>query len=127
MHQTELIGGGGDSLLVSLSLSLYVRPHAPSKIATALRIKAVCVVRLFVACLPLVGCAGRVMCPRNGFFRSTSTTASRLAEKPGQDTQLITVDEKLVRSPPRSTGHTNWGLSDVLLITSLESGVKKLP
>ncbi|KAI9536984.1 NADH dehydrogenase Fe-S protein subunit 4 ndufs4 [Dissostichus eleginoides] len=28
-------------------------------------------------------------------IRSTSTSTSRLAEKPGQDTQLITVDEKL--------------------------------
>ncbi|XP_045892076.1 NADH dehydrogenase [ubiquinone] iron-sulfur protein 4, mitochondrial [Micropterus dolomieu] len=28
-------------------------------------------------------------------LRSTSTSTSRLAEKPGQDTQLITVDEKL--------------------------------
>ncbi|XP_026177199.1 NADH dehydrogenase [ubiquinone] iron-sulfur protein 4, mitochondrial [Mastacembelus armatus] len=28
-------------------------------------------------------------------IRSTSTSISRLAEKPGQDTQLITVDEKL--------------------------------
>lgn len=36
-------------------------------------------------------------------FRSASTSTSRLAEKPGQDTQLITVDEKLVRIPPGAT------------------------
>lgn len=40
-------------------------------------------------------------------FRSTSTSTLRLAEKPGQDTQLITVDEKLVRIPPCSTWHTD--------------------
>lgn len=49
-------------------------------------------------------------------FRSTSTSTSRLAEKSGQDTQLITVDEKLVRIPPRSTWHTDCFLS--LLLSS---------
>lgn len=46
-------------------------------------------------------------------FRSTSTSTFRLAEKSGQDTQLITVDEKLVRIPPCSTWHTDWCLSDL--------------
>merc|ERR1712083_1010443 len=32
-------------------------------------------------------------------IRATSTSTSRLAEKPGQDTQLITVDEKLDITP----------------------------
>uniref|UniRef100_A0A3B3U7X5 Uncharacterized protein n=1 Tax=Poecilia latipinna TaxID=48699 RepID=A0A3B3U7X5_9TELE len=32
-------------------------------------------------------------------LKSASTSASRLAEKAEQDTQLITVDEKLVRIP----------------------------
>lgn len=61
-------------------------------------------------------------------FRSTSTSTSRLAEKPGQDTQLITVDEKLVRIPPWSTWHTDWCLSG-LLSSNYPPGktVKKLP
>ncbi|XP_034094393.1 NADH dehydrogenase [ubiquinone] iron-sulfur protein 4, mitochondrial [Gymnodraco acuticeps] len=46
-------------------------------------------------------CVGRVSVLNAAYklalnpIRSTSTSTSRLAEKPGQDTQLITVDEKL--------------------------------
>lgn len=55
-------------------------------------------------------------------FRSISTSTSRLAEKPGQDTQLITVDEKLVRIPSCSTWPTDGCLSD-LPITFLEKNI----
>lgn len=99
MHQTELIGGGGDSLLVPF-FSLYTCSAASSKVVSI----AECdLFNLPICCMSGLG---EFFSASNVYlmvFRSTSTSASRLAEKPGQDTQLITVDEKLVRIPPRST------------------------
>lgn len=97
MHQTELIGGGRDSLLVSV---LLLRPGPGCSAPPTCRL--VWVIHLFDARLPFVW-----LCLASDVylmvFRSASTSTSRLAEKPGQDTQLITVDEKLVRIPPRAT------------------------
>lgn len=60
-------------------------------------------------------------------FRSTSTSTSRLAEKPGPDTQLITVDEKLVRITLWSAWQIDVCLICCLPITFLEKILKNSP
>lgn len=98
MHQTELIGGGGEGN------SFFLCPCAvvQSWILGSPNALLVWVIHLFDARLPFV----RLCLASDVYlmvFRSASTSTSRLAEKPGQDTQLITVDEKLVRIPPCAT------------------------
>lgn len=84
-------------------------------------VKCVCLIDISISwlCLTVFCCAFTVLLM---VFRSTSTSTSRLAEKPGQDTQLITVDEKLVRIPSCSTWPTDGCLSD-LPITFLENHI----
>lgn len=90
---------------------LCLFPAVWSRIPGSPNVSLVWVIHLFDARLPFVW-----LCLASDVylmvFRSTSTSTSRLAEKPGQDTQLITVDEKLVRIPPRATWPTDWCLSD---------------
>lgn len=100
-------------------------PVVQSWIHSSPNVSLVWVIHLFDARLPFV----RLYLASDVYlmvFRSASTSTSRLAEKPGQDTQLITVDEKLVRIPARATWPTDWCLSDPP-ITFLEKKVQNPP
>lgn len=103
---------GGNSLPVS-SFSLSPLPATFSKTVNFCWVQLVYVISFL---LPVFGALSLA---RNVYptlpCRSTSTSAWRLAEKPGQETQLITVDEKLVRIPPSLMWNTGCFLPDVAL------------